>query len=39
MGWQPGGVGTGTKGEEGWACLGTAEPALRNEVDSAPESV
>lgn len=27
------------KGKWGWACLGKAEPALRYEVDSAPESV
>lgn len=27
------------KGKWGRACLGTAEPALHDEVDSAPESV
>ena len=27
------------KGKWGWACLGKAEPALRYEVDSAPQSM
>lgn len=39
VGWQPGAWALAPKGKWGRACLGTAEPALHNDVDSALESV